>query len=87
MCGMNTTDDAALADVRLAGAQDVEWVADLLDTLAEGDLDTTAELLESLARRLRKASKARRALSQVPSDMLRAIFVLRSGQDEGRSCL
>ena len=59
---------------------DPEWVAGLLDTMAEGDPDDAAEVLEQLARRLRKAAKARHALAQVGTASLRAAVELRVGR-------
>ena len=66
---------------------DPEWIASLLDTMAEGDLNATADTLEQLARRLRKAAQARNALIRVPAAPLRAAIALRSSQPEGvESC-
>jgi hypothetical protein len=61
----------------VADIDDPEWVAGLLDTMAEGDPDDAAEVLEQLARRLRKAAKARNALAQVSTASLRAAVELR----------
>jgi hypothetical protein len=69
------------------GVYDPDWVIGLLDTMAEGDLDATAQALEQLARRLRKAAQARNALIRVPAAPLRAAIVLRSSQRKGvESC-
>lgn len=69
------------------GVYDPEWVAGLLDTMAEGDLDATAQALEQLARRLRKSARARNALIRVPAASLRAAMALRSAQRKGvESC-
>ena len=66
---------------------DPAWIVGLLDTMAEGDLDATADTLEQLARRLRKAARARNALIRVPAARLRAAIALRSAQPEGvESC-
>lgn len=51
-------------------AGDVEWVADLFDTMREGDLDAVAEQLDDLAHRVRKAAKARRMLATVDPRLL-----------------
>ena len=70
------------------GVHDPEWVVSLLDTMAEGDLDATAQALEQLARRLRKAARARNALIRVPAASLRAAMAMRSAQRTGvESCL
>lgn len=53
-------------------AGDVEWVADLIDTYRAGDVDAAITHLESLLGQLKRASKARRALAQVPARRLRA---------------
>jgi hypothetical protein len=62
------------------GVYDPEWVVGLLDTMAEGDLEATAQALEQLARRLRKAARARNALIGAPAASLRAAIALRSSQ-------
>lgn len=67
-----------IAHETLFGDSDAEWVADLLDTVALADLETTAEALEDLARRLRKAAKAKKALMQVPTQSLKAGIDLRT---------
>jgi len=77
-----TTDTAKTADLDLTGADDPEWVADLLDTMADGDMDKIANLLEQVVGRLRKASKARNTLVRVPAASLRAAFELRSARAE-----
>ncbi len=82
--GMDTTDDSG--GLATAGADGRAWVADLLDTMAEGDMDATAETLEGLARRLRKASKARHALTRVPAAAIKAAFELRSNRSESWPC-
>ena len=51
-------------------AGDVEWVADLFDTMREGDLDAIVEELDDVAHRVRKAAKARRMLSTVEPRLL-----------------
>jgi hypothetical protein len=69
------------------GVYDPEWVVGLLDTMAKGDLDATAHALEQLARRLRKAARARNSLIRVPAASLRAAMALRSSQRKGvESC-
>ena len=74
-------------DCAPTGVYDPEWVVGLLDTLAEGDLDATAQALEQVARRLRKAARARNALIRVPAAPLRAAMALRSSQRKGvESC-
>ena len=64
----------------VADIDDPEWVTGLLDTMAAGDPDDAAEVLEQLARRLRKAAKARNALAQVSTASLRAAVELRMGR-------
>lgn len=51
-------------------AGDVEWVADLFDTMRTGDLDAVAERLDEVAHRVRKAAKARRMLATVAPRLL-----------------
>ena len=65
------------------GVYDPEWVVGLLDTMAEGDLDATAQALEQLARRLRKAARARKALIGAPAASLKAAIALRCSQRKG----
>ena len=72
--------DVTENDSALTGEYDPEWVLGLLDTMAEGDLNATAQALEQLARRLRKAARARNALITVPAAPLRAAMALRSSQ-------
>jgi hypothetical protein len=85
MAGMHVTDNS---DGLLAGgADDCEWVVELLDTMAQGDMDATAETLEGLARRLRKASKARQLLTRVPATAIRAAFERRANRNAARPCL
>jgi hypothetical protein len=74
---MELTENGARA---VADIDDPEWVAGLLDTMAEGDPDDAAEVLEQLARRLRKAAKARNALARVSTPSLRAAMELRVGR-------
>jgi len=81
---MDVTDNRS--GLAAAGADDPAWVADLLDTMAEGDMDATADVLEGVARRLRKASKARHALTQVSTSSIRAAFELRATRDEAAPC-
>lgn len=50
---------------------DPEWVADLFETLREGDLDVALAGLESLVRAMRKAAKARRVLATVEPSLIR----------------
>lgn len=64
----------------VADIDDPEWVVGLLDTMAEGDPVDAAEVLEQLARRLRKAAKARNALARVSTASLRAAVELRVGR-------
>ena len=74
------------SELRLEVA-DPEWVAGLLDTMAAGDPDAAAEVLEGLARRLSKAAKAKHALSRVPAAAIRAAFELRASRPGSPSCL
>jgi hypothetical protein len=75
-----TMDDAAARDGgESAGTSDPEWIADLIDIMRDGDIDTTVEILGALLRRLQKASKARRALTLVPAPEIRKAMELRAG--------
>ena len=56
---------------------DPEWVIGLLDDLTLGDLDQAAQTLERLARRLRKAAKAKRMLVNVPMASVRIALEVR----------
>lgn len=76
---MDVTDNGSAP----AGVYDPEWVVSLLDTMAEGDLDATAQALEQLARRLRKAARARKALIGAPAASPRAAIAWRSSQRNG----
>jgi hypothetical protein len=84
MRGMNSIE--MLNGLTGGGADDCEWVVGLLDTMAEADMDPTAETLEGLARRLRKASKARLLLTRVSLTSIRAAFDQRGKQNEATSC-
>ena len=81
--GTPPTQAMELTENRACDVADIdapEWVAGLLDTMADGDPDDAAEVLEQLARRLRKAAKARNALAQVSTASLRAAVELRVGR-------
>lgn len=52
-------------------AGDVEWVADLFDTMHAGDLDAVVDRLDDVIRLARKAAKARRMLATVDPVLLR----------------
>lgn len=52
------------------GAGDVEWVADLFDTLRAGDIDAVVDRLDEVARLARKSAKARRMLGTVGPRLL-----------------
>ena len=80
---MNKTDDHA--QDALANIADPEWVADLLDTMAAGDAELTAEALEGVVNRLRKASKARRLLIGVPAAVVQAGLAVRAERREEAS--
>lgn len=63
---------------------DPEWVADLFDTLHDGDLDATLAGLESLLRTIRKAAKARRMLAGLqPSLICRGLEVRATRRGSG----
>jgi hypothetical protein len=64
---------------------DPEWVAELLDTYFDGDLEVTIAIVEGLLRRLNKASKARRMLRCVPETTLKAACKLRGIRPGGTS--
>ena len=51
-------------------AGDVEWVADLFDTMHAGDLDVVVDRLDEVIRLARKAAKARRMLATVDPRLL-----------------
>lgn len=57
-------------------AGDVEWVADLFDTMCAGDLDAVVQHLDQLTRLARKAVKARRMLATVEPSVLGEGLVL-----------
>ena len=61
-------------------AGDPEWVADLFDTLRAGDLDAVVDQLDELLRVMRRAAKARRMLSTVDTELVRAGLQLRAGR-------
>jgi hypothetical protein len=69
-----------------ARADDCAWLVGLLATMADADMDTTAETLEGLARRLRKASKARRLLTRASPASIRAAFDQREKRNQGTPC-
>jgi hypothetical protein len=52
-------------------AGDVEWVADLFDTVHAGDLDAVVDRLDEVIRLARRAAKARRMLATVDPELLR----------------
>jgi hypothetical protein len=58
-------------------AGDVEWVADLSDTLRAGDIDVIVDRLDELARLARKSAKARRMLGRVEPRLLNQGLALR----------
>jgi hypothetical protein len=64
---------------------DVEWVADLLDTMRAGDLDDVAESLEAVLTRVRKAAKARQMLATADPELLRDGLMLRARRRDGSS--
>jgi hypothetical protein len=51
-------------------AGDVEWVADMFDTLRAGDSDAIVDRLDEVARLVRKSAKARRMLGTVEPSLL-----------------
>jgi hypothetical protein len=57
-------------------AGDVEWVADLFDTMCAGDLDAVVKHLDQRTRLARKAAKARRMLATVDSRVVGERLVL-----------
>lgn len=57
-------------------AGDVEWVADLFDTLRAGDIDVIVDRLDELARLARKSARARRMLGTVEPRLLSQGFTL-----------
>jgi hypothetical protein len=61
---------------------DVEWVADLFDTMHAGDLDAVAEKLDEVAYRIRKAAKARRMLAAVDPRLLADGLALQRSRTE-----
>jgi hypothetical protein len=66
-------------------AGDAEWVADLLDTFRDGDLDALVEQLGALLASLRQAAKARQILAGVNPGLLREGMRLRATRREGQS--
>lgn len=83
MRGMDTADNPGRV---LVDGADPEWVTDLLDTMAEGDPDATAEVLKGMALRLRKAGKPKHPLASIPSASIRAAFDLRAKRREAEPC-
>ena len=83
MRGMDTADKPGPALIDQAVP---EPIADLLDTMAGGDPDATADVLEGIARRLRKAAKAKHALARVPAASISAAFELRAKRREAKPC-
>jgi hypothetical protein len=65
-------------------AGDAEWVADLLDTFRDGDLDALVEQLGSLLISLRQAAKARQVLATVNPGLLREGMQLRATRRANR---
>lgn len=61
-------------------AGDVEWVADLYDTLRAGDVDAVVDQLDELARAVRMAAKARRMLATVDPSLLRKGLAFRQSR-------
>ena len=64
-------------------AGDPEWVADLLDTMRTGDLDTVIDQLYELLRLTRRAAKARRMLATVDPELIRAGLQVRAARGDG----
>jgi hypothetical protein len=64
-------------------AGDPEWVADLLDTMRTGDLDTVIDQLDELLGLLRRAAKARRLLAAVDPELVRAGLQVRAARGGG----
>ncbi|QVT79198.1 hypothetical protein ENKNEFLB_01579 [Nocardioides aquaticus] len=64
-------------------AGDPEWVADLLDTMSIGDLDTVIDQLDELLRLMRRAAKARRILATVHPELIRAGLQVRASRGGG----
>ena len=56
---------------------DPECVADLLDTMRTGDLDTVIDQLDEILGLMRRAAKARRMLATVDPELVRAGLQLR----------
>lgn len=71
--GMNT---CASTETLPFEVGDLEWVAELFDTMRAGDLDAMIARLDDLLRVMRKAAKARRMLATVSPDLLRAGLAL-----------
>ncbi len=49
---------------------DPEWVADLFDTIRDGDLEVALAGFESILRPMRKAAKARRVLATLQPSLI-----------------
>ena len=64
-------------------AGDAEWVADLFETLREGDLEVVAGRLEDLVRVMRGAAKARHMLADVDPALLREGLMVASRRTGG----
>lgn len=64
-------------------AGDPEWVADLLDTMRAGDLDTVVDQFDEILGLMRRAAKARRMLATVNPELVRAGLQLRAARGGG----
>ncbi len=85
---MNRIRTAILADAAPVSDRDgdAEWVADLFDTFKAGDLDVTVDELDVLLGTLRRAAKARRALTLIQPALLRRGLQVRAARSEVRPC-
>ena len=62
---------------------DPEWVADLLDTMRTGDLDTVIDQFDELLGLMRRAAKARRILATLDPKLVRAGLQVRATRGDG----
>ncbi|WP_310961340.1 hypothetical protein [Nocardioides terrisoli] len=73
--------DRPATPYRLLDASDRHWVADLIETMRRGDVESTLADLDALSDRLRRAAKARRILATIDPELLRLGLKVGSRED------
>lgn len=63
-------------------AGDIDWVADLFDTVRAGDLSAVVDRLDEVTRLARKAAKARRMLATVDPWLLQQGLAIQRARTE-----